>query len=591
MRSGPFTGQRYAASLRWLEAHGTECIRMIAFVVRDRVWRTLLPEPASLRTRLRAEGRWTVHARTPLGKAALRWRLEFAPRERGIEASVDMTAERDVITNRSGLVVLLPTATFAGARFIASHGAKTVTRGRLPRSIAPHQPMRDLTGCRIAALEGPTLAIAFEGDEFEMEDQRNWLDPTFKLYSRSLSRPFPYRIRDGARVEQRIRIDVVSECASRRGERSTPARRGRLPALGIATAPGRVPASAPAIEALRELAPAFVLHRTDAKGRDVSRADALAFALGAALRVETFGDGKALTAALLGATPSAVAPYLTRGGTAKALRKHAPAIALTGGTFSDFVLLNRNGVDSSAQRATFALCPTVHARDDRTLIESLDALPAVFAQARSIAAGRPVDAGPCTLRRRLLPRSGRPASRPRSQQGIPYDVDSRHGEPIAAAWLATVIAAASVTGIDSLCAFEAAGARGLVGANESFPVTPALAPGRRAPAHAVLAALGSSPRALLTLYALRSVVGAAFTLGRVASELWLVELTGRARPLPRGVAALGLVARLGRGRNGALWTSADLDRPLNAYGIARVAISRASPRSIGVLARAWCGSS
>ncbi len=272
----------------------------------------------------------------------------------------------------------------------------------------------------------------------------------------------------------------------------------------------------------------------------------------------------------------------------KALRKYAPSIAVTGGTFSDFVMLNRNAVPSSARRATFALCPTVHARDDRTLIESLDALPAVFAQARGIAAERPVDAGPCTLRRRLMPGNGRAADRPLSPQGVPYDVDARQGEPIAAAWLAAVIAIAGAARIDSLCGFEAIGARGLVDTDEPFRVSRRLAQGRRTPAHAVLAALGRAARESLVLHALRSAVGAAFTLGPGRSELWLVELSGRARALPADVAMLGPVSRIGRGRGGAFWTPANLHQPLNAYGVARVTLTRASAQSISALARKWC---
>lgn len=560
---------------------------MIAFVVRDRAWRTLPPEPATVRQRLRDGGRWTVRARTPVGTGTLAWRLDFAPRERGIEVSVAMTAERDVLTNRAGLVVLLPAATFSGARFTARHGQGPPSHGRLPRTIAPHQPMVDLTSARIAAVHGPTLALAFEGETFEMEDQRNWLDPSFKLYGRSLSRPFPYRIRDGAHLEQRIRIDLIGVDASRPTRRTPSPRSGRLPALGIATSPGRVPTAAPVVTALREIAPGFVLHRTDSKGRGVSRASVLAASLGAGLRIEAFGNGPSLLNAVLEADAAIVAPYFTSDATIKALRKHSAATVDIGGTFADFVMLNRGGVAPDARRARFALCPTVHARDDRSLVETLDALPLVFAQARNIASGRPVDAGPCALRRRLVPGNGRPADRPYTPRGVPYDVDARQGRPIAAAWLAVVVAAAGAAGIDSVCAFEAAGARGLVGAHEPFPTTTQLGFGRRTPAHAVLTALGRNRRACVMLYALRAATGAAFAIGRDDPELWLVELAGRARQLPFR-AARGEVARLTLGRDGASWTRAEFHQPLGAYGIARITFDRSSPRLLATIASDWC---
>ena len=588
LRCGPFVGERYGTTLRWLAAGGHECVRMIAAVVRDRAWRTLSPDARSVRRRLGDGGRWTVRARTPVGAATLVWRLEVAPRARGIEVSVAMVAERDVVTNRAGLVVLLPAATFAGARFVAEHRDGTVTRGSLPRAIAPHQPMLGLAGARIAAANGPALALGFEGETFEMEDQRNWLDPSFKLYSRALSRPVPYRIRDGARVEQRVRIDLVESGSTQLRARPRAPRRGRLPAVGIATAPGRVPSEVQIVAALREIEPAFVLHRTDAKGSDVPRARALAASLGASLRVEAFHGGDALVDALLRAGASSVAMYFSREGAVNALRERAPA-AVTGGTFADFVMLNRTGVAPGAHRAIFALCPTVHASDDRSLVETLDTLPCVFAQARRLAAGRPVDAGPCALRRRLVPRNGRPADRPRSPLGVPYDVDARQGEPIAAAWLAVAIAVAGAEGIDSLCAFEAAGARGIIGAHEPFPTAPQAGYGRRTPAYAVLQALVGVRRAPVVLHGLRAADGAVFSLGGDRAELWLVELSGRARPLPRAVSALGPPFRLDPDAKGASWRAAKFDQPLGAYAIARIALARSSQRSVAAIARDWCG--
>ena len=39
------------------------------------------------------------------------------------------------------------------------------------------------------------LNFKFEGIKFEMEDQRNWGDASYKIYSGSLLDPFPYLIK------------------------------------------------------------------------------------------------------------------------------------------------------------------------------------------------------------------------------------------------------------------------------------------------------------------------------------------------------------------------------------------------------------
>jgi len=585
LHCGPFAAERYGTTLRWLAAGGRECVRMIVMVVRDRQWRTLLPDPASVRQRVQADGRWRVFARTPVGRAVLAWRFDVEPRPRGIDVSVDMTAEGNVATNRAGLVVLLPAATFAGAHFTALHGERESTRGRLPMAIAPHQPMVDLTGLRIAAPRGPVLALDFHGDDFEMEDQRNWLDPTFKLYSRSLARPFPYRIRDGASVAQRVVVELIG-AGPRRPSPGPAPRRGRLPSLGIATAPTRVPKAEAVVAALRSAAPQFVMHRTDAAARGVHEARRLASRLDAKLRIEAFGERERLLDALVRADAQAVALHSASMASREALRTRAPTVALTGGTFADFVMLNRNGVAPNAERVAFALCPTVHARDDRSLIETLDALPAVIAQARRIASHRPLDLGPASLRRRLVPRNGAPADKPVSKDGVPYDVDPRQGLPIAAAWLAAAVATAGARGADTFTAFEASGARGLVGDREPFDAPRGMEPGRPSASHAVFAALGATPRARLVLHDVNPFTGAAFAVALGQPELWLVDLAGRARDVPRTARRQGTL-RLDDARHGARWAPL-LKARVPAFCILRIPVMQLDDDATRAVAQAWC---
>ena len=41
-----------------------------------------------------------------------------------------------------------------------------------------------------------------EGDAFEMEDQRNWIDASYKTYVRPLALPWPYTIATGRAVQR-----------------------------------------------------------------------------------------------------------------------------------------------------------------------------------------------------------------------------------------------------------------------------------------------------------------------------------------------------------------------------------------------------
>ena len=572
-----------------MEVGGSECLRMLGVVVRDSAWRTL--PPSKLVERPRGE-RWTVDGRTVVGSGTLLWRLALLPRARGMEVHAAMRARGDVLTNRSGLVVLLPATIFAGARFAVRRADTSEEHGVLPRDIAPHQPVRDAAALRLSVPHGPALAFTFAGDTFEMEDQRNWLDPTFKLYNRPLSKPFPYRIRDGAEIEQRIEIDVVRMPArrrarsigrGRRSQRNT--RLARIPALGVATAPGRVPTSSEIMEALARARPAFVLHRTNASATGLRAVARLTRALGAELRVEAFGEGSALADTLRDVRPRRVAAYFSGPQVDAALS--GGAMDKVGGTFADFVMLNRHGLPGSSGRATFALCPTVHARDDRSLIETLEAMPVVFAQARRLAGSRPVDAGPCTLLRRLVPANGKPAVRG-PHGSAPYDVDSRQCEHIAAAWLACAIALAAEAGIASVCAFEAAGSRGVICGSGGSRVRGAPDIGGHSSSYQLLCALAEIGAGGITLFKLDVRRGAAFLVHGKWPELWLVELSGRPRPLPRGVVASASGLHLKRGRHGARWVALRRADRVEAYAIARLQSIGAARGQCENISGAWC---
>ena len=53
--------------------------------------------------------------------------------------------------------------------------------------------------------------INFEGILFEMEDQRNWGDASYKIYSGSLLNPFPYLEKGGSNFSQTVKIDVENK--------------------------------------------------------------------------------------------------------------------------------------------------------------------------------------------------------------------------------------------------------------------------------------------------------------------------------------------------------------------------------------------
>lgn len=585
LECGPFAMEHYAHSLRWLRAGDIEWIRMIGIVIRDRAWRTMLPAPGSVALRRSSRGA-SLEGSTPIGAGRVDWQLHVKPRDEGLDVEAIMQPVGHVLTNRTGLVVLLPTSVHAGAKFVVAHRAGGTSRGTLPTTIAPHQPMLDVAELRIALRRGPALHLAFGGDTFEMEDQRNWLDPTFKLYSRALARPVPYRLREGAEVRHTLRISLSGRIEPVRA-RAPAVRAGKVPRLGVALPEARPVAGAATLARLQAMQPAFVHFRARGAGKGIARARNVAQALGADLHLECFGDRLTLVAAATEAQPATLALHGIAPAAREAMLRTIRPGAAMAGTFSDFVMVNRNRDFGHATRVAFSLCPTVHGRDDRTLVESLGSLDEVFAQARRLAGKRAVDAGPAALLRRLQPRTGRPATRPLRTDGTPFDVDARQGKAIAAAWLACAIAIAARQRLASFCAFEATGARGLLGVPEPFPLPEGLAPGEATPAFAVMAALCARRGQPLVVHAMDPSEGAAFSVGADAPELWLIDLAGHARTLPSPLRERVIETiphpqrRAHKGADDRRWS-------LEPYGIVRCSIRGLSPTRIVALAAAWC---
>ncbi len=63
--------------------------------------------------------------------------------------------------------------------------------------------MMDLRALTHAFAPGFAVTCRMEGDTFEMEDQRNWTDASYKTYVRPLALPWPYTLAAGERLSQR----------------------------------------------------------------------------------------------------------------------------------------------------------------------------------------------------------------------------------------------------------------------------------------------------------------------------------------------------------------------------------------------------
>src|SRR5699024_31691 len=144
------------------------------------------------------------------GQAQLGVRLQVAATAGAVDAWLTLTAHVDFLTCRSGLSARVPLRRVAGREVVVTHADGRCETTVLPWLISPSQPLFDIRRLRYVPGARQPVELLLEGDTFEMEDQRNWSDASFKIYNRPLALPTPYLLQVGQVVKQHVRIALLA---------------------------------------------------------------------------------------------------------------------------------------------------------------------------------------------------------------------------------------------------------------------------------------------------------------------------------------------------------------------------------------------
>lgn len=180
---------------------GRMLLRAVRAAVRDRGWQTVPVRVMSLDSDASS---LTMHLRHDGLGARLDSTLRVVAGADSLRIEWDAVNVEPFDTCRTGLVVLHPAAD-AGRAAVVEHPDGSSEPVAFPQAISPHQPILGIRSLRVE----DEFSLEFAGDVFEMEDQRNWTDASFKTYSRPLELPYPYALDAGERVEQSITIRVL----------------------------------------------------------------------------------------------------------------------------------------------------------------------------------------------------------------------------------------------------------------------------------------------------------------------------------------------------------------------------------------------
>ena len=237
LRAGPLTMrfEPQTAFLRHLRLGDHEVVRAIYAAIRDQDWATITPQVAIHEQEVKADSfRIVFDAVCRRGHIDYFWRGTLTGDKDGrVRYVFDGEARSDFQRNRIGFCVLHPIVECAGKPVSIEHSDGSAENGVFPRDISPHQPFFDIKVISYeAAGTGISAKLEMDGDIFEMEDQRNWSDASFKTYCTPQSRPKPHPVRNGDRVQQSVALTLSGKVRS-----ILPVNLGRPPQLSISTTP------------------------------------------------------------------------------------------------------------------------------------------------------------------------------------------------------------------------------------------------------------------------------------------------------------------------------------------------------------------
>ena len=526
LRAGPLSLVYEAGDLRYIRLGEREIIRRIYVAIRDRNWGTVPARLANVEMEVGEDSfRITYEVENREREVDFFWKGTLSGDEWGTVAfSMDGEARSTFWRNRIGFCVLLPMRECAGQPCRIERVDGPARKGAFPLHVVPEQPVEpfaELEGIEYQVAPGVRAEIRFSGDIFEMEDQRNWTDASYKIFCTPLRLPFPVEVKGGTSISQSVALSLKEEVPAAQVTTSesslvftmedAPAR--PLPRLGLGTA------SHGQLLDDRELARLRTLHLShlrvdlelcgadyeDALRRAWTEANALGIELEVALHLSNGAveELKVLVALLEQIRPEICAWIIfhrdEKTVTEKWVRlarerlfEYDPSVPIGGGTNADFYQLNQfRPPFEILDFVSFSINPQNHAFDDSSLVETLKAQTAPVASAFHYFPQKPLLVGPVTLKPRFNPVATGPEPEPEPGE-LPPQVDVRQMSLLGASWTVGSLGSLGASGIESLTYFETSGWRGVMETGDGAPLPDKFRslPGAVFPLYHILADVG-----------------------------------------------------------------------------------------------------
>ncbi len=532
LRAGPLSLVYEEGDIRYIKLGDREILRRVYVAIRDHNWGTILPVLSNIQMDIASDSfRITYDVENKQDDIDFFWRGTITGDAQGtITIKMDGKARSTFRRNRIGFCVLHPVEC-AGVTCQIEHVDGSVEESPFPVYIGPQlivdgivkpvHPFDEMRAMSYELLPGLWAEIRFTGDIFEMEDQRNWTDASYKTYCTPLRLPFPVEVKEGTEISQSVTLTLKGEIPEEPAEAgeaglsfsvgASPTR--SFPRFGLGVASHGQPLSQKELARLKALNLSHLRAglRLSESGYEAKLRQATGEAneLGVPLEVALFlsdaaaDELKAFVEVLEQVKPSVWAWLIfheaeksTTEKWVKLAREHLasydPAVKIGAGTNAFFTELNRGRPPVQVlDLVTYSLNPQVHAFDNLSLAETLKVQASTVESARQFIGDLPLAVSAVTLKMRFNPNATGPEPEPPPGE-LPPQVDVRQMSLFGAGWTAGSLKYLAESDVQSLIYYETTGWRGVMETEAGSPIPQKFQsiPGSVFPLYHVLADVG-----------------------------------------------------------------------------------------------------
>ena len=502
LQAGPLNLFYEAGDLRYIKFGDKEIIRRVYVAVRDHNWDTVIPVLSNVRMNIANDSFNINYSVSNIqDNVDFLWEGNIIGKPDGtITFSMDGVARSTFWRNRIGFCILYPME-YAGADCEIEHVSGAFEKSSFPKFIAPQriidgkpspvEPFSNMRALVYQVVPNVLAEVRFEGENFEMEDQRNWTDASFKAYGTPLKNPSPVEVKTGTKISQTFTLSIREQDKIIKPSKTDDTLTfsigkntlRNLPKIGLDEASHGQPLNEKEIERLKTLnlshqRLSLYLSNPDYK-KKLRQSSKEANKLGINLETALFLSNEAeselkLFVELLKQIKPPIVNWLIFHKeemttsekwiilARKYLKDYDHNCNVGSGTNVFFADLNRSIPPFKVMDfITYSINPQVHAFDNLSLVETLSAQGETVKSARNFSNNKPISVSPITLKMRFNPNATAPEANVESNQ-LPSQVDVRQMSLFGAAWTLGSLKNLSESETRSLTYYETTGWRGVM---------------------------------------------------------------------------------------------------------------------------------